>query len=310
MNRRPHPPSTRAAHAVSSPRLVAWAAALLVVGGAFPASAREALAVTTPPSTLTKTLRALGLDVGPGVRGDKAYRNGDYDEALRHYGKAVEETPADAPERRLLDLNIGNALYRQQRWPEAVDAYGQALRRAGTDSGFAAHAHYNLGNAFYRKAEAVDSTQRDAAIADVREAVAHYKKSLRLNARNPHSKQNLEQAAALLRQLLERQQQEQQQQQKNPEPQKPSARAQEALARALQLAQERRYAEASAVLKDIIRTDRTAASFSAHLQRLEDVQKILRGERPAAPALNDPRAMPGQPGRGPVPGAAGGRRTP
>jgi tetratricopeptide (TPR) repeat protein len=299
---------------------VAWTAALLVLGGASLVPAREAPAVHTEPSALTKTLRALGLDVGPGVRGDKAYRQGDYEDALRQYGSAVAETPADAPERGLLNLNIGNALYRQQRWPEAAEAYGQALKQAGRDSGFSARVHHNLGNTFFRKAEAAGPDQPaaagpanpEAAIADLREAVAHYKKALRLNTRSAPSKQNLELATARLQRLLEQQQQQQQQQQQeNRKQPPPSPRAQEALARALQLTQERRYAEASAVLTDIMQRDRTASSFAAHLKRLEDVQKIMRGEKPAATAPGDPRATPWNPGApARTPDAAGGRRTP
>ncbi len=283
--------------AVPLPRTLALAFVLTasVLCGASPATARET--VVSSPSTPSRVLRALGLETPPGVRGDKAYRNGDYEEALRQYGKAVDETAPGAPERRLLDLNIGNALYRQQRWPEAADAYGQALKGSGNDSGFATQAHHNLGNAFYRKAEAAQAgneAQPDAAIADLREAVAHYKKALRMDARGTRTKQNLEQATALLQQLLEQQQQQQQQQQDNQKQPPPSARAKEALARALQLAQERRYDEATTVLTDIMRRDRTASSFSAHLKRLEDVRKIMRGEKPAA-------MVPG------APGAAGGR---
>src|SRR5690606_34318857 len=105
--------------------------------------------------------------------------------------------------------------------------------------------------------------------------------------RGTRSKQNLEQATALLQRLLEEQQQQQQQQQDNREQPPPSPRAKEALARALQLTQERRYDEAVAVLGDIMRRDRTASSFAAHLKRLEDVRKIMRGEKPAAAVADD-----------------------
>lgn len=264
----------------SRARALAVTLCITVLAAPAPGNAEAA-----QPSALSRTLRALGLETAPAVRGDNAYRAGDYEAALRHYGKAVEESPPDAPERRLLDLNIGNALYRQQRWPEAADFYGKALKQAGQDSGFAARAHHNLGNTFYRKAEAAQSgsnAQPQAAIADLREAVAHYKKALRMDARGTRSKQNLEQATALLQRLLEQQQQQEQQSQDNRKQPPPSPRAKEALARALQLAQERRYDEAAAVLTDIMRSDRTAASFSAHLERLEDVRKIMRGEKPGA----------------------------
>lgn len=243
------------------------------------------------PSFLSRSLRALGLQTPPAVRGDKAYGKGDHEEALRRYGQAARETAPDAPQRRMLDLNTGNALYRQERWTEAADAYSQALKRSRGDSGFTARAHHNLGNTHFRKAEAADSTDLPAAIADMRESVAHYKKALRLAPGDTRSKQNLERANVRLSQLLAKQQEQQQQQGQQPPPE-PSPRAREALARALQLTQEGRYAEAAAVLDDILRSDRTAVTFTAHRQRLDDVQKILRGERPASPSPGDPRARP------------------
>jgi tetratricopeptide (TPR) repeat protein len=267
----------------------------------------------SPPSTLSKVLRAFGIQSPPGTLGDKAYHRGDYEEALRQYGKAAEETVPSAPGTPLLDRNIGNALYRQKRFAEAKDYYESALKgassAAGTDSGAASKAHHNLGNTFYRKAQAADSTELQASIADMREAVAHYKKALRYDRGNRPSKQNLEMANTALQKLLARekkqQEQQQKQQQKKPEkPPEPSARAQEALARALQLTQERRYAEAATVLDEILRTDRTAAPFAAHRKRLDDVMKILRGETPSDPGPRDPRATPWSPGK------PGGRMAP
>jgi tetratricopeptide (TPR) repeat protein len=278
---------------------------VFLTGVAVPLWAAESSA----PSTSSKILRALGVQTAPGARGDKAYHKAQYEEALRQYGHAVEETDTAAPARRLLDLNIGNALYRQQRYPEAVEYYGQALKRAGRDSGFASRGHHNLGNTHFRKGQAAaqaDSTNLQPAIADLREAVAHYKKALRLNPKARPTKQNLEMAGSLLNQLIARQEQQQQQKQQGepPPPPEPSALAKEALARALQLAGQRRYADAHAVLTDIMRRDKTAATFAAHQQRLDDVMKILRGEQPDDPKPRDPRATPWKPT------APGGRRAP
>ncbi|HEX2613418.1 MAG TPA: tetratricopeptide repeat protein [Fibrobacteria bacterium] len=282
---------------------IALAAMLL----AFPAGSNAA--AVNPPGTFTKILRVFGLQSPPGSRGDKAYRKGNYEEAVRQYGRATEETDSVPP---LLDRNLGNALYRQKRYAEAADYYGRALKKSGADSALAASAHYNLGNALYRKAEGADSTQAQSAMADLREALAHYKKALRLGrakgdkALEQDARRNLEITDARLRKLLD-------DQKKNPPPQKPgdpppppepSARAKEALARALQLAQERRYDEAAAVLDDILKTDKSASSFSSHRKRLDDVMKILRGETPSDPTPRDPRIAPWNPG------PPGGRGTP
>jgi thioredoxin-like negative regulator of GroEL len=132
----------------------------------------------------------------------------------------------------------------------------------------------------------------------LREAVAHFKKSLQQDPGNKRAKQNLEMANTLMQRLLARQEKQQQQGQPDKTPE-PDARAKEALARALQLAQERRYPEAAAVLDEMLRTNRTAASFASHRQRLDDVMKIMRGEAPTPPAsgaTRDPRSAPWRPG--------------
>lgn len=260
---------------------------------AAPASAADGKA----PGVLSKALRFFGLESPPAQRGDKAYRKGDYEEAVRQYGRAMEERDTVPP---LLDRNLGNALYRQKRYPEAAEYYRRALRKAGADSAFAAAAHYNLGNALQRRAEGADSSEAQAAIADLREAVAQYKKAVRLSrgrdaALAKDARRNLEIADARLRELLERQQQDPPPGEPPPPPE-PSAQAKEALARAMQLAQERRYEEAAAVLDAVLKSDRTAASYSSHRQRLDDVLKILRGEKPSDPAPRDPRAAPWSPG--------------
>jgi tetratricopeptide (TPR) repeat protein len=118
----------------------------------------------------------------------------------------MEESDSVPP---LLDRNLGNALYRQKRYAEAADYYGRALKKSGDDTGFAASAHYNLGNALSRQAAGADSTQASTqmqgAMADLREALAHYKKALRLGrtagdkALEKDARRNLEIADARLR---------------------------------------------------------------------------------------------------------------
>jgi tetratricopeptide (TPR) repeat protein len=248
------------------------------------------------PTLLSKILRSFWLQGTPGQQGNKAYKQGDYEGALRHYAQGDAENRAGGrPENPAFAFNAGSALYRQKKYTEAAEAYQQALKgpamKTQRDSAFATRAHYNLGNALYQKGAAADSTATDQAIGDVRDALAHYKKSLQLEPRNLDAKKNLESAQTLLQQLLKRQEQNQKKDQKDQKQPEPSKRAQEALARALQLAQERRYPEAKAVLEDILRTDPTAASYRSHAQRLDDVIKIMKGQTPAPVAPGDPRAM-------------------
>jgi tetratricopeptide (TPR) repeat protein len=270
--------------------------ALLALLLAAPAFAQDA-PPASPPGLFSRILRSFWLQAPPGKQGNKAYGKGDYEGALRKYAQAdAEDRAGGRPADPALPFNAGNALYKQKRYAEAAEAYGQALRhlkgplKTARDSAFAARAHYNLGNAHYQKGAAADSIATDQAIGDLREALARYKKNLQLDPENRDAKHNLERAQTLLQQLLKRQEQ----QKKNagdPKQPEPSKRAQEALARALQLAQERRYAEAKAVLEDILRADPTAASYRSHLKRLEDVIQIQKGQTPAPLAPRDPRGL-------------------
>jgi len=273
---------------------------LFLAGGALAQGSQDTPAGAAPSpgaSLVSKLLRSFWLQSPPGTQGNKAYKKGDYAEALRRYAQAgAEARAAGKPVDPALSLNAGNALYRLGKYDEAAGAYQEALKgqafRSARDTAFAARAHYDLGNAYYRKGAAADSSATEQAIGDLREALARYKKSLQMDPRNRDAKQNLEQAQTLLQKLLKRQ--EQQQKQKNPKNQKPpepSKRAQEALARALQLTQEHRYPEAKAVLEDILRTDPTAAPYRSHLQRLDDVIRILNGQDPLPPSPADPRAQ-------------------
>lgn len=257
--------------------------ALLAV--AISAAAQDATQIPEP-TFLSKVLRSFGLG-SPARQGDRAYHKKDYEGALQKYAEAAPEHPTSPA----LAYNIGNAEFRQKHYPEAIAAYSKALN--GKDAGLAGKAHYNLGNAYFRKGEAALQSGQQDGISDYREALAHYKKSLEINPGNADAKRNVEVTQIRIKELLDRKEQQQKQQPNNQKPPEPDEKAREALARALQLVQQRRYEDARTVLQDILSTNATAASYKSHLQRLDDVMKILKGEKPTPPAQQDPRAQQG-----------------
>lgn len=265
---------------MSMKRITGCAGLLVVVLATAGFTAEHGSQERPGPSWMARTLRALGLASPPGARGDRAYRAGDHAGALRHYGRAAEEAGASSP---AIDRAIGNALYRQGRDAEAADFYGRALRglpAPGTarDSQAVARLHHNRGNALARAATARDANPQ-TALEGLREAAAHYKQAIRHAPSLREPRRNLGRVLAQLRAL--EQQQQQAPRQGNPQQQpEPSEHARAALARALQLSQERRYDEAMQVLGNVLREDRTAAPYAEHLKRLEAVTRILRGEAP------------------------------
>lgn len=233
----------------------------------------------------------LGSGGSAAQQASKAYAAGDYDLALQK----LAEAELDRPGTQALAYNSGNAQFRKKKYAEAIAAYKKALH--GEDAALAASAYYNLGNALFRKGEFAIQSGKQEGIEDYREAMANYKKSLEIRPDNKDAKRNIEVVQARIKELLEQQKQEQQQNPGSPQkPPEPSEAAKQVLARAMQLVAERRYAEAKALLEDVIQKDKTAITFQGHVQRIDDVLSILRGEMPATPAPQDPRNQ--QPGVG------------
>ncbi len=237
------------------------------------------------PRWVSKLLGLLGAGGAPQKQASKAYAAGDYDKASRKYAEAQ----LDNPESQALAYNMGNAEYRKKKYDEAIKAYKKSLH--GDDAGLAASSYYNLGNAHFRKGEFAVQSGKQEGIEDYREAMAMYKKSLEIRPENKDAKRNIEVVQARIKELLEKQKQDDQQQKGNPQkPPEPDEQAKQVLARAMQLVQERRYAEAKTLLEDLLQKNKTAATYQAHVQRIDDVLKILRGEAPTPPQSQDPRA--------------------
>jgi tetratricopeptide (TPR) repeat protein len=238
------------------------------------------------PLWFNKVLGMLGAGGAPVKKAEKAYAAGDYDLALQKYAEAQ----LDQPESQAIAYDIGNAHYRKKKYDEAIASYKKALN--GDNAALAAQAYYNLGNAEFRKGEFAIQSGHQEGIEDYREAMAHYKKSLEVTPDNKDAKRNIEVVQARIKELLDRQKQQQQdKQQGDPQkPPEPSEKAKEILARAMQLVQERRYGEAKALLEDLIQKDATASSYQSHVQRIDDIVKIMRGETPTPPQTQDPRA--------------------
>jgi Ca-activated chloride channel family protein len=132
-------------------------------------------------------------------KGNEAFAEQDYEDALLAYSGAQE----NAPEMAEPYYNAANAHYRLQDYEQAQQQIEQALVGEEHLENLEQNSYYNLGNTFYQ------AQQFEAAIEV-------YKEALRLNPDDLEAKQNLELA---LRQLQEQEQQQQQQQQEQQEQQ-------------------------------------------------------------------------------------------
>ena len=126
-------------------------------------------------------------------KGNKYYKKGDYNKAIKHYQDAGIRTP-DNP---YIQFNLGDALYKKQALKDASNAYIRAL--SSGNKRLKEKALFNLGNAYF----ASDS---------LKQAINSYISTLLLNPKNMKAKKNLEIA---LRKMKQKRKQQKQNKNKN-----------------------------------------------------------------------------------------------
>ena len=134
-------------------------------------------------------------------------RDGKYDEAIEQYAQ-VQPTATDRDE---LDYNLAVAQFRKGELDAAEELF--ATSAASSDTKIAASSRYNLGNCLYSKALTSAEQDKTLAIEQLKEAISHYRDSLKLEGSNADARANIELAGELIRKLQEEQQQDQQEQQ-------------------------------------------------------------------------------------------------
>lgn len=105
--------------------------------------------------------------------GNQLFDEEKYDQALSKYNEAQQELP-DSPR---IYFNLGDVYYRQSEYGKADSLFSKT--KESKDLQLKADAFYNQGNARYREGK-------------LKEALAAYKKSIEMNARDMDAKFNYE----------------------------------------------------------------------------------------------------------------------
>jgi len=134
--------------------------------------------------------------------GNNKYLAGDYDAAKQRYDKIIAESEK-LDEKKEAIFNSGNALYRMKKFDDAESDYRKIAENATLDPILRADAFYNIGNGYFTRAKDAQGEQKEPLLKD---AIKHYKESLKLNPNDLQAKQNLEFAKALLKQEEEKKQ--------------------------------------------------------------------------------------------------------
>jgi|GEM_PF-2603901 len=127
-------------------------------------------------------------------KGLKAYKAGDYTNAVEHLEKTALEFPDVG------NYNLGNAQYRQGNYEEAAESYNEALRT--TDLELQAKAYFNRGNALLARTTALTGQEQIGMAVELAfQAMDMYEKAILLDPDDLSAKQNFERAQQLRLQL-------------------------------------------------------------------------------------------------------------
>lgn len=122
--------------------------------------------------------------------GNKAFLNGNFQEAEQRYADAQ----VDAPDNPEANYNAGLACYRLEKYDEAVSAFQRAASAAGP--ALEAKCHYNIGDCLFRQGK-------------LKEALESYKRANELDRDDEDTKANIEYVTRLMKEMASQQKDEQ-----------------------------------------------------------------------------------------------------
>lgn len=142
-------------------------------------------------------------------RGNKAYKENKYAQALKDYNTAREVLP-DSP---LVNFNLGTAQFKLKDYDKAAQSFEKSL--LADDKNLEAYGNYNLGNARYMSAQGKENTDLQGAVDLLEGAVGNYKRALEVMPKDADAKFNYEAAQKKLKELREKLKKQPSQKQQN-----------------------------------------------------------------------------------------------
>jgi Ca-activated chloride channel family protein len=132
-------------------------------------------------------------------RGNKAYSEEKYDDALSSYEKALEKAP-DSPE---VLFNKGAVYYKKGEFDKANDAFDRSAGKA-EDKGLEASVRFNQGNTYFRKAERLMLSDLNGALENSKKSIQNYRQALELEPGFKEAAENMETGRLLMKSIMEK----------------------------------------------------------------------------------------------------------
>jgi Ca-activated chloride channel family protein len=137
--------------------------------------------------------------------GLKAYEDGKFEDAYRHFQETLKAHPQSRAEDKL-QFDSGAAAYKLKDYNKALESFSQAL--LSRDTGLQSKSHFNLGNTLYQRGEAEKSDEKK--LSDWTNALNHYEQTLKVEPENKEAKENYEYVKKKIEELKNKKQPEQQ----------------------------------------------------------------------------------------------------
>ena len=140
--------------------------------------------MTAATAALVLTMFQIASGAAPGL---DAYRDGNFNDAYNQFQETLKQNP-ESHAKDALQFDAGAAAYKMKEYGKALESFSQALLTP--DRGLQAKSHYNLGNTLYQHGDGQTSKQNK--LNDWRNALEHYKETLKIEPNNQAAKENYE----------------------------------------------------------------------------------------------------------------------
>ena len=116
--------------------------------------------------------------------GNKYYDEGEYDEAVESYKKALNKLE----DSDIINFNAGTAFYKKGDYVQTIDYLQKVL--LSEEESLRQSAYYNLGNTFYQSGIAKEEDDLNFAIQSLEQSLKQYKKALEIAEEDADAKHN------------------------------------------------------------------------------------------------------------------------